>query len=153
MEKITFKNFPYKTTPLNDANLNQLQTNVENALEDLYYKSGDVFKFTNRVPLVALVTSGTTRLYISIPVEKSLANINSIVCNSFQAEIRGLTGYLNSESGFIEYVNREGYTITCEKGTDNIIRVLLDKSTAWTNTSNNTPVIVMLNESSSFSFI
>lgn len=34
MEKITFKNFPYKTTPLNDANLNQLQTNVENALDD-----------------------------------------------------------------------------------------------------------------------
>ena len=34
MEKITFKNFPYKTTPLNDANLNQLQTNVENALNN-----------------------------------------------------------------------------------------------------------------------
>lgn len=34
MEKITFKNFPYKTTPLNDANLNQLQTNVENAIDD-----------------------------------------------------------------------------------------------------------------------
>ena len=34
MEKITFKNFPYKTTPLNDANLNQLQTNVEIALDD-----------------------------------------------------------------------------------------------------------------------
>lgn len=34
MEKITFKNFPYKTTPLNDRNLNQLQTNVENALDD-----------------------------------------------------------------------------------------------------------------------
>ena len=34
MEKITFKNFPYKTTPLNDTNLNQLQTNVEIALDD-----------------------------------------------------------------------------------------------------------------------
>lgn len=34
MEKITFKNFPYKTTPLNDANLNQLQTNVENAIDE-----------------------------------------------------------------------------------------------------------------------
>lgn len=34
MEKITFKNFPYKTTPLNAANLNQLQTNVENALNN-----------------------------------------------------------------------------------------------------------------------
>lgn len=34
MEKITFKNFPYKTTPLNDANLNQLQTNVESAIDE-----------------------------------------------------------------------------------------------------------------------
>lgn len=34
MEKIIFKNFPYRITPLNDRNLNQLQTNVENALNE-----------------------------------------------------------------------------------------------------------------------
>lgn len=34
MEKILFKNWPYRTTPLNDKNLNDLQKNVENALNN-----------------------------------------------------------------------------------------------------------------------
>lgn len=34
MNKITFKDYPDTTTPLNANNLNQLQTNVENAIEE-----------------------------------------------------------------------------------------------------------------------
>lgn len=34
MQKITFQNLPNTTTPLNATNLNQLQTNVENAIKE-----------------------------------------------------------------------------------------------------------------------
>jgi hypothetical protein len=39
MEKIIFKDFPDLTTPLNADNLNQLQTNIENALDEKIDKS------------------------------------------------------------------------------------------------------------------
>lgn len=32
MEKINFQSYPNTTTPINDTNLNQLQTNVENSI-------------------------------------------------------------------------------------------------------------------------
>jgi hypothetical protein len=35
MQKIDFKNFPDTSTPLSAQNLNQLQTNVENAIADV----------------------------------------------------------------------------------------------------------------------
>ena len=34
MDKITFKDYPDTTTPLNANNLNQMQTNIENAIEE-----------------------------------------------------------------------------------------------------------------------
>ncbi len=34
MEKITFKDYPDKTTPLSANNLNQMQTNIENAISE-----------------------------------------------------------------------------------------------------------------------
>lgn len=34
MDKITFKDYPDTTTPLNANNLNQIQTNIENAIEE-----------------------------------------------------------------------------------------------------------------------
>lgn len=33
-EKINFKNWPYRTTPINDVNLNKMQTNTEVALNN-----------------------------------------------------------------------------------------------------------------------
>lgn len=35
MQKINFQNLPNTTTPINDTNLNDLQTNVENAIDDV----------------------------------------------------------------------------------------------------------------------
>ncbi len=41
MEKITFENLPNTTTPINATNLNQLQTNVENAINGVVESGGD----------------------------------------------------------------------------------------------------------------
>lgn len=89
-----------------------------------------------------LISSSTTTVYGSLVLPKSLAKISTVRFSSFRAEIRGENGYLNSESGTIEYVGRSGYTITVNKATDNMITFALAKSSAWGNTSNNSPVSV-----------
>ncbi len=50
MEKINFKNYPDTSTPLSAENLNLLQTNIENAINDMkksLYSVGDLFMTTN----------------------------------------------------------------------------------------------------------
>lgn len=50
MQKIDFKNFPDTSTPLSAANLNQLQTNVENAFADVWkivYPVGSIYISVN----------------------------------------------------------------------------------------------------------
>ena len=50
MQKIDFKNFPDTSTPLSAQNLNQLQTNVENAITDVWkmiYPVGSIYISVN----------------------------------------------------------------------------------------------------------
>ena len=107
----------------------------------LYFQPGDTFECDYDVILSGYVTSGATSVRVAFPSPKRLDNITSITCQSFKCEARGLKGYLNSESGSIEYVGRSGYTISINKSNNNVINFLISKSSAWTNVDNNTPVV------------
>ena len=48
---------------------------------------------------------------------------------------------MNGQSGTIEYVGRSGYTISVNKSNNNVINISINKSSAWTNVDNNTPVV------------
>lgn len=119
------------------------KTNLVNASNELYdmfyYKSGDTITFTEIV-LVGFVSASTQNLYFSVILPKSLANITTINITSLSAELRGIDGYLNNVSGYVQYVGASGYTITSVKGSDNSLNITLSKSSAFTNTTNNTPV-------------
>lgn len=120
MEKINFING--QAPALNSTNLNQLQTNVENAingvdtkagnLEDLstndtsnlvnainelrdglYYKSGDSYQTIEQAIYVGgTVTGGTKSLNFTIPVPKSLKNITKVNINSMTLLVRTTAG-------------------------------------------------------------
>ena len=111
---------------------------------DLYFQPGDTFKCDNEVILSGFITSGTTSVTLSFPSPKRLDNITSITCQSLKCEARGVKGYLNSAAGTIEYVGRSGYTISINKSNNNVINILIDKSSAWTNVDNNTPVVFIV---------
>lgn len=108
---------------------------------DLYFQPGDKFECDNEVILSGFITSGTTGVRLSFPSPKRLDNITSITCQSLKCEARGVKGYLNSQAGTIEYVGRSGYTVSINKSNNNIINILIVKSSAWTNVDNNTPVV------------
>lgn len=106
----------------------------------LFYQPGETFECDFDTVMNGYVTSGTKSVKLSFPAPKRLDNINSITCQSFKCEARGIKGYLNSQAGDVEYVNKSGYTVKCKKTNNNIIGITIDKSTAWTNVENNTPV-------------
>lgn len=117
---------------INEVNTNEINNNN--------YKSGDSVNLP-MFTIAGLITNATKDLYFSFILPKSLANISSVSVTSFNAELRGISGYLNSQSGYIQYVGLSGYTITATKQNENVVEILVAKSSAFTNVTNNTPVV------------
>lgn len=115
--------------------------------DDIYYKTGDIIELGDTAApglYVAngYITSSTKKVNMTFIVPKRLDNISSITVNSLNVESRGISGYLNSQSGYVEYVNKSGYTITAWVSSSNSISVTIEKSSAYTNISNNTLVSI-----------
>ena len=127
---------------------NGTYTNLEKYLLALdsasKYKPGETFVNDDALILNGYVTSGSTAIRLSFPTSKRLDDISNISCQSFKGEMRGIKGYLNSQSGDVEYVNKSGYTLNLYKSNNSCIYVALDKNSAFTNVDNNTPVAFVI---------
>ena len=131
-------------TDLTTTNKDNL-VNAINEVNDIYYQSGETITVgqdvgRRRVLISGFISSGTTTLILTFKTAKSLKNINNINCTTYNVEARGIKGYLNSNSGTIDFANTSGYNITCEKVDDYTIDIWIQKSSAFTNTANNTPI-------------
>jgi len=133
-----------------DSDMNEIK-NVVNSnydtekadIETFYYKNNDTvilgssntstFYITN-----GYISSSTTSLFFTIITPKRLDNISSITVNNLKLEARGQNGYLNSQSGFNEYVGASGYSVTTQISSLNSITIRITKSSAFSNVSNNT---------------
>lgn len=111
---------------------------------EFFYEPGDTFVNTETIILYGYVTSGSTAVRLYFPMPKRLDNITSIIVQSFKGEMRGGKGYLNSQSGDVEYVGKSGYALNLYKSNGINIYAALDKSSAYTNVDNNTPVIFVI---------
>lgn len=157
MTKITYSDKSYlhenvsipEVNKVTDTNMNEIKSvvndNYDEMQNELYYNTGDVIELggataSTEYVLLGFITSGTTSLFLTIITPKRLDNISSISVNNLQVEARGISGYLNSQSGFIEYVGLSGYTITADKVSPNAITLRITKSSAFTNVTNNTPI-------------
>ena len=111
-----------------------------NVDEALFYKSGDAFVCDYDTIMNGYITSGTKNVRVSLPVPKRLDNISSITVESLNVEGRCNKGYLNSQSGNVEYVGKSGYTVEANKSNNNVVNILISKSSVWSNVDNNTLV-------------
>lgn len=111
-------------------------------LGELFYKPGDKLSIdgtgTGGAPFTGYVTALTTTIRFMVPVGKSLANITTITCNVCTGGIRGISGYVDGSRDNTDWTS--GYTITCTKPTDKIVQVEIKKSSAFSGTTNNTPI-------------
>lgn len=111
-------------------------------LGELFYKPGDKLSIdgtgTGGAPFNGYVTASNTTIRFMVPVGKSLANITTITCTTCTGGIRGIGGYVDGSRDSTDWV--AGYTITCTKPTDHIVQVEIKKSSAFSGSTNNTPI-------------
>lgn len=113
--------------------------------ESMFYKSGEVtlggLTWGTALLLRGHITSGSKSVVLQAELPKSLVNINNITPKSLKFETRGIKGYINDQSGFIEYVGKSGYECIAHKTNDYALEIIITKSTAYTNILNNTPLM------------
>lgn len=132
-----------------DTDLNEIKSvingNNTKINDEVFYKPGDTIELgNNNVPGLYVangyITSGTQSLILTLVTPKRLDKITSIAIDSINVEARGISGYLNSQPGYVEYVGASGYTINAWVSSLNTISIRINKSSAFTNVNNNTPI-------------
>ena len=128
--------------PQNDKSV---EVNGVDIIKALFHSVGDTFTLSG-CPISGLVSTSTTVIRFLVPSGKSLANISNIAVTACKGGIRSVTGgYFNSGSDQQDWTVESGVTITATKANDYTIQLILTSTTAYTNTTNNTPCAMYVN--------
>lgn len=159
MAKITYDNKSNLNLNANVPNVNKVTDNDMNEIksvvnsnfdegkDDIFYKTNDTLELGSTDPnndyiLPAYISAGAKEIYALIVTPKRLNNINSIVVNNATLKGRGASGYLNNSGDYLDYVQDSAYNVSAQTSSDNTILIRIVKSTAFTNITNNTPLIL-----------
>lgn len=123
--------------------LKKFKTEIENFTK---YQPGDTYENDFYLPINGHITNASKNVVATLVLPKRLDNIKSITCNKLVCEARGIKGYLNSQAGYVNYVDKSGYTVSCRKNSNCSVEIRIAKSTAFTNVDNNTPITLALGE-------
>ena len=86
------------------------------------------------------VSTSTTEVWFTVKTPLSMENISTVTVTSLNGLLRGIKGYLNSTTTTTNFATASGYTVTAAKQSAHDIRVVIKKSSVYTNVDNNTPV-------------
>ena len=120
---------------------------IDGTLKSLYYSNGDTVAVSD-IYCAGNTTSSNTKLYFSIPVAKSLEDINSITLTEMKLNVRhGNGGYTLSNdyvTGGYDVLSDSSITVTYDiKTGSNMVTFILTKTSAY-NGVNNTPETVQV---------
>ena len=110
--------------------------------EVLEYQDNELLEINDVVDLSGRITASTTTICYSLPLNKNIPDDFDVIIEKLEATLRGTQGYLNNVTDYKDYCNLSGYSVTVEKVTSNLIGINIRKNSAFTNVSNNTPVVV-----------
>lgn len=105
-----------------------------------FYKAGDTIDISGEgvsACLAGLITSNSKAMHFDLVTDKDLTNVTTITVTEFKGLIRGISGYVDSPAGAVDYAE----LCTAVKIYNNRIRISLNRETAFTNVTNNTPVV------------
>lgn len=111
--------------------------------EDVRYKAGDTFTVADvSAAIPGYITTSGKAIHLSVPVDKSMANISSVSVTALKGYIRHAGGGYVDASGATN-IDWKGssYTVAADKASPNLVHISITKTTAFTNVTNNTPVV------------
>lgn len=120
---------------------------IDGTLKPLYYSNGDTVAVSD-IYCAGNTTSSNTKLYFSIPLAKSLEDINSISLTEMKLNVRhGNGGYTLSNdyvTGGYDVLSDSSITVTYDiKTGTNMVTFILTKTSAY-NGINNTPETIQV---------
>lgn len=160
MQKITYSDKTYlqenadvaANNKISDSDMNMIKSVVNNNVDeydtDMYYSSGDTIQIggtsNNEFYIAPGYISGSSKdIVFSVNTPKRLNRNFSVSVTSLQVALRGINGYVDSLSGFNQYVNAVGYSTTATVASGgNAITIVLTKTDGFSNVTNNTPISV-----------
>lgn len=99
---------------------------------------------SNFVPIMGYVTENSKQLILSIPTHIQTYGITRVVVNSFSGILRGNNGYLDNINSSRNLIASPFSTVVAKRHTGLLVATVT-KSSAFTNVTNNTPVVCYLN--------
>ena len=129
-----------------------VQTAIYELMGRIYYRVGDTYSntSTNRGSYVGYISSSNTTVTVTLILDKQMSSdISTITVNSLNGLMRGDLGYIDGITSSANLL--ANYTVSADKIAPNLIRLLIVKDSAMTNSTNNTPVILMARFSLTFS--
>ena len=84
------------------------------------------------------VPTNADRLYLGLPVPKSMEDISTVTVTGMKGALRGISGAIDGTTSSTELTT--SYTVTATKSTDNMVRIYVLKSSTMSNNVVNTPV-------------
>lgn len=116
-------------------------------IDDLYYKNGDTYSVSKSTQFAGICT-GTT-IAVSVPVPKSLENINSVTVSECKGIIYADGGRVDSHTSS-SYNWLTNYTVTGEKCGEYFVKISLKTSDSFTNVTQYRPLTASLTLTLSF---
>ena len=108
---------------------------------ELNYAVNDTFSISANVSLIGSVHNTTLKdLYFDCVVDKSMEDISTVTVTTLNGVLRGVSGHLDSSSA-INFVSGSAYTVSATKQSDRHVRIRINKSTAFSNAVEFTPVV------------
>ena len=107
---------------------------------DMTYKPGDIVSI-NKIPVSGYLTGSSKNLNFFLPLSKPISAL-SVSLSDCTAELRGISGYINDASGYIDIT--ANYTINAYIR-ENGVHIEFISNEAVTNCTNNTPISARLN--------
>ena len=118
--------------------------------KNIFYEKGEAFNLNREYFGGGYLTSSKEKVQFTIPVDKSLANISTITVKALKGNFRSVAGgYIGASSEFVsggyDYYSDSNYTFEVIKCSDNLVSILVQKSSDY-DATNNTPVAIEINE-------
>lgn len=128
--------------PVSIANGGTNATTAANARKNLglTHEAGTTLTISSSVLLAGIITSDSKQINLDFVTPGLIAAGVTVTATALTGNVRGVGGYIESSSN-PDWVASSSYTVTTTQVAANRVRFAIGKSTAFTNSTNNTPVV------------